>query len=113
MFRKFDEPKVEYTGVFEGKNIFTWLDETAIPTLINFNDDSVETIFHKKKSTIFFFRDDQSAEQKKLVEEFNKAAIINKGKLLFSVSGIRDGMQKKVAEYVGVSTTPKILIVDF
>lgn len=113
MFRKFDEPKVEYTGAFEGKNIFTWVDETAIPTLINFNDDSVETIFHKKKSTIFFFRDDQSAEQKTLVEEFNKAAIINKGKLLFSVSGIRDGMQKKVADYVGVASTPKILIVDF
>jgi len=34
-----------------------------------------------------------------------KAAIANKGKILFAISGVTNGIQKKVADYVGVAAS--------
>jgi len=61
------------------------------------------------------FRDEESAESKKLDETFTKAANANKGKILFSTSGVTKGIQQRLAEFVGVTEKdiPRIVIIEF
>jgi hypothetical protein len=83
-----------FTGKFEGKAINDFVDENSVPTLIEFSDEYIEPIFQKQKPAIFLFRDEESAESKALDELFGKAALANKGKILFSVSGVTKGIQQ-------------------
>lgn len=103
IFRKFDEPKVVHDGAIEHSGLSRWIDASSVPTLIEFSDEYIEPIFQKQKPAIFLFRDEESAESKSLNEKFGKAAEANKGKILFSVSGVTKGIQQRLAEFVGVT----------
>lgn len=115
LFRKFDEPKVVFSGAWEAKAIVSWIDDSSVPTVIEFADEYIEPIFQKQKPAIFLFRDEESAESKKLDEVFTKAANENKGKILFSTSGVTKGIQQRLAEFVGVTEKdlPRIVIIEF
>jgi len=115
LFRKFDENKVTYAGEWNQKAIAEWIEEQSVPTVIEFSDDYIEPIFQKQRPTIFLFRDEESAESKKLDEVFTKAANANKGKILFSTSGVTKGIQQRLAEFVGVTEKdlPRIVIIEF
>lgn len=115
LFRKFDEPKVTYAGAWEAKELARWVEENSVPTLIDFSDEYIEPIFQKQKPAIFLFRDEESSEQKALDDAFGKAATANKGKLIFSVSGVTKGIQQRLAEFVGVTETdiPRIVLIEF
>jgi len=115
LYRKFDEPKVVFSGAWESKAIIAFIEESSVPTVIEFADEYIEPIFQKQKPTIFLFRDEESADSKKLDETFAKAAAGNKGKILFSTSGVTKGIQQRLAEFVGVTEKdlPRIVIIEF
>jgi hypothetical protein len=73
-----------------------------IPTVFAFDDDKIEFIFDQQKPALFLFRaesDSESAFQK----TFEEAAAAHKGKILFSYSGVTDGIQERLAEFIGVT----------
>lgn len=113
LFRTFDEPKVVFDG--ELSNLNTWIEAQSVPTLIEFSDEYIEPIFQKQQPAIFLFRDENSEEQKALVDTFEKAAQEGKGQILFSVSGTTNGIQQRLAEFVGVTgaDTPAIMLIEF
>ena len=116
LFRPFDEPVVHFEGkTTDDAKITEFIEAQSVPTLIEFSDEFIEPIFQKQNAAIFLFRDAESADHKALQETFNKAAVENKGKILFSVSGATEGIQQRVAEYVGVKADdmPAILLIDF
>ena len=115
LFRKFDEPKVTFDGEFTKKAISEWITPNTVPTLIEFGDDYIEPIFQKQQPAIFLFVDNDSTDHKALVETFDKAAHEFKGEILFSYSGIKDGIQSRLAEFVGVtdSDLPRIVLIEF
>lgn len=115
LFRNFDEPKVEFDGKFEAKDISEWIGSNSVPTLIEFSDDYIEPIFQKQQPAIFLFRDPESEDHKKLTEVFDKAAHEFKGQILFSVSGVTNGIQQRLAEFVGVTEAdmPRVMLVEF
>jgi len=90
-----------------------WLSASAVPTLIVFSEDYIEPIFGERKAAIFLFRandQDQSAMQK----AFEEAAIAYKGEILFVVSDCREGIQKRLGEFIGVEFEhmPTIRVLD-
>jgi protein disulfide-isomerase A1 len=113
LFRKFDEPKVEFSGAWESAAIAAFVEENSVPTLVHFSDDFIEPIFQKQKPAIFLFRGEDSA--KDLDESFGKAATANKGRIIFSVSGVTNGIQQRLAEFVGVTDKdlPRIVLIEF
>jgi protein disulfide-isomerase A1 len=113
IFRKFDENTVVYSGNWESSPIVDWLQASSVPTLINFSEDFIEPIFGQRKSAIFLFRSNSDAD-KGFSQTFAEAAKTLKGQILFVVSGVSDGIQQRLGEFIGVeeSNLPTIRILD-
>jgi len=62
----------------------------------------IEPIFDKQQPVLFLFRDESDASSA-FQKTFEEAALAHKGKILFSYSGVTDGIQERLAEFVGVT----------
>lgn len=101
IFRKFDDSPLVFSGDWEVQKIVDWLSTASVPTLIDFSEDFIEPIFGQKKPAIVLFRnkDEDDHEYAKI---FAQAAKELKGEILFVVSGVKDGIQSRLAEFIGV-----------
>jgi protein disulfide-isomerase A1 len=115
VFRQFDEPTVVHTGEATSAAISAFILNASVPTLIEFSDEFIEPIFQKQQPACFLFMDKTNAEHEKLLSVYSKAAEAGKGKILYAYSGVTDGIQQRLAEFVGVETTdmPRLMIVGF
>jgi hypothetical protein len=65
IFRKFDNSgPLVYSGNWENEPIIDWITTSSVPTLIEFSDEYVDSIFGQKRAVIILFRnqDDNSSE---------------------------------------------------
>jgi protein disulfide-isomerase A1 len=113
LFRKFDQPTVVFNGEFKKETLKEFLDANSVPTLIEFSDEYVDAIFSQQKSALFLFRDVKSEKGAALEKQFGEIAKDHKGKILFSVSDVKEGIQNRLSEYVGVpeNKMPLLMIV--
>jgi hypothetical protein len=90
-----------HSGNWEVTPIVDWMLASSVPTLIEFSEDYIEPIFGQKQNAIFLFRskEDSTSTFSKVFEE---AAGKYKGDILFVVSGVSEGIQSRLAEFVGV-----------
>ena len=111
--RKFDESPVAYTGNWETSPIVDWLASTSSPTLIDFSEDYIEPIFGQKSAALFLFLR-KGEEQSAYSKAFTEAASSLKGKILFVTSGVSEGIQQRLAEFIGVDdkALPTIRLLD-
>lgn len=113
LFRKFDESPLVYSGSYETTPVVDFLVSSSVPTLIDFSEDYIEPIFGQRKAALFLFRDPEDSNAD-FVKTFSEAASKLKGEILFVVSGIKDGIQNRLSEFVGVdaSSLPTIRILN-
>lgn len=91
-----------YTGKADPDALLEFVKPLMVPTVFEFTEEEIEAIFGQQQSSLFLFRsgDDKDAAFMKVYEEAAKA---NKGKMLFSFSDIQDGIQSRIAEFMGVT----------
>jgi protein disulfide-isomerase A1 len=101
-FRKFEETTVPYTGSADPDALSEFAKPLMVPTVFEFTEEEIEPIFGQQQPTLFLFRSgtDKNAEFMKTFEEAAKA---NKGKMLFSYTDIADGIQSRIAEFMGIT----------
>jgi len=89
------------------------MQDSSVPTLIEFSEDYIEPIFGQRKPAIILFRNKEDSESD-FANTFKDAAIKLKGKIIFVVSGIKDGIQHRLADFIGVDEkqVPTIRILD-
>lgn len=102
-----------YSGPLSSSAIVDWMQASSVPTLIDFSDEYIEPIFGQRKAAVFLFRskeDDETDYSKTFADAANKL----KGDILFVKSGIKDGIQHRLAEFIGVeeSMLPTIRILN-
>lgn len=115
IFRHFDEPVVKHTGAFTVEALKSWIGTASVPTLIEFADEYIEPIFQQQQTAAFLFIDKKNDQHAKLLKSYEKAANDNKGRLLYVHSGIKDGIQSRLADFVGVEDKdlPRLMIIAF
>lgn len=91
-----------YTGDLNVDALAAWASPLMIPTVFLFDEDKIEFIFDKQNPVMFLFRDEKDADSD-FSKVFADAAAAHKGKILFSFSGVTDGIQERLAEFVGVT----------
>jgi len=82
----------------------------AVETLFEFSEDSVEPIFHEQNPVILLMIDGEG-DHKKAFEAASKEL---KGQILFSYSGVMEGIQEQLGEFIGVTQEdlPTIRIIE-
>lgn len=115
VYRKFDEPVVVHSGDMTKDAISSFVSTSSVPTLIEFGEEYIEPIFQNQKPAVFLFVDKKNDEHQKLVETLGTAAQANKGRIFFAHSGVKDGIQQRLAEFTGVTAEnlPRLMIVGF
>ena len=115
VFRKFDEPFVVFSGDFTHDAIHDFVSKSSVPSLIEFSDQYIEPIFQQQKPALFLFINKGDAEHAKLLTVLTQASKELKGKILFAHSGVKDGIQQRLGEFVGVTDKdmPRLMIVGF
>ncbi len=101
LFRKFDSPKVAFSGNFETTPVIDFLLAQSVPILIEFSEDYIEPIFGQRKAAIFLFRGAKDQDSA-FVQTFSQAANQLRGQILFVVSGVTEGIQQRLGEFIGV-----------
>lgn len=81
-------------------DILNFASGNSVPTLITFSEDYIDPIFGKRNPALMLFANDDDAAYSKVFAEASQAF---KGKILFVKSGATDGIQAKLAEFVGVT----------
>ena len=113
LYRQFDEPFVLFDGKYASEEILNFVSKSSIPTLIEFHEDYIKPIFQDQKDAIFLMVNKK--DNNKLFSTFEEAAKEQKGKLLFVHSGITEGIQQRLAEFLGVTAAdmPRLVVITF
>jgi len=104
LIRTFDDSPLSYVAT-DGEplavsDILAFATGNSVPTLIEFSEDYIEPIFGKRQAALMLFAANDDAAYSAV---FAEAAKAHKGKVLFVKSGATEGIQQKLAEFVGVS----------
>lgn len=111
VMRTFDASPVHYAGEATHEGITAFMEKNSVPTLIEFSEDYIEPIFGKGNTAVILFTNEKDTAYGKVWAE---AANTLKGDILFVVSGTKEGIQSRLAEFIGVTEadTPTIRLLS-
>jgi len=98
--RKFDESPLNYAGASTEDDLVAFGKTSSVPRLITFSEDFIEPIFGDRNPAVILFTEETGTPYQ---EVFTKAATDMQGEILFVTSGVTDGIQSRLAEFVGVT----------
>lgn len=113
LFRQFDSPVVVYSGNWETTPVIDFMMANSVPTLIEFSEDYIEPIFGQRRPALFLFRSKADSEAD-FAKVFKEASETLKGEILFVVSGVSEGIQQRLGEFIGVEekNLPTLRLLD-
>jgi protein disulfide-isomerase A1 len=101
-FRKFETTEMKYEGKPDKDSLSAFVKPLMVPTVFEFSEDEIEAVFGQQQTTIILFRS-QTDKDAAFMSVFEEAAKTNKGKMLFSYSDVADGIQQRLAEFMGLT----------
>ena len=113
LYKDFDEKRDEISG-FNEKDLSDFVEIKSQKRVSTFDDKTTDIVFGKNQPTICYFgeKGDKWDEAEKLLEKIAPKAL--EKKLKVTMTEIKDGMGKRIAEYIGVKKAdiPSIRIID-
>ena len=97
--RRFDESPLGYTGGASEDEIIEFAKKASVPRLITFSEDFIEPIFGDRNPALILFTEESDQGYQGV---YSQAAKDHQGEILFVTSGVTDGIQSRLAEFVGV-----------
>jgi len=109
--RNFDESPLAYAGGLTEDEIVEWAKTASVPRLIEFSEDYIEPIFGEQKNAAILFTEETGKDYQAAFEQASKDL---QGQILFVTSGASEGIQSRLAEFVGVTkeSMPTLRIVS-
>jgi len=96
--RNFDESPIAVSGTSED-DIVEFAKKSSVPRLITFSEDYIEPIFGDHQSAIILFTEESDSAYQGV---FAQAAKDLQGEILFVTSGVSEGIQSRLGEFIGV-----------
>jgi len=101
-YRKFEEQVMPYSGKADKDALVEFVKPLMVPTVFEFTEDEIEAVFGQQQPTVILFRAKSDADAA-FMATFKDAAVTHKGKMLFTYSDVSDGIQERLAEFMGVT----------
>ena len=115
IFRKFDHMNnAELKTVYTAEELKTFVDGNSTRLIASFDEKTAQLIFGKQVPGLFFYRAKGTEAEKTFDEIANDIAVELKGKIQIVVTDIQDDLEKRLAEYIGVTNAdlPTVRIHD-
>ena len=113
LYKKFDEKRDELSG-FKEKDLADFVTIKSQKRVSTFDDKTTQIVFGDNQPTICYFgvKGEKWDEAEKLLDKIADKAM--EKKLKVTMTEIKDGMGKRIAEYIGVKDAdlPSIRIID-
>lgn len=112
LFKNFDDRKAVYEGKVNVSAIVSWVTESKRPSVMPFNDETIEHIFRNSNPALFIFRNE--AEGQSYTQLLNDLSPKVKGTISLSYADLNQESNKRLAEYLGLkaSAQPLAFLVD-
>jgi len=109
--RRFDESPLQYSGENNKDAIVKFAKDSSVPVLISFSEDYIEPIFADHNPALVLFTEETGQGYQ---DAFAAAAKELKGEILFVTSGVTEGIQARLADFLGTTKEdmPCIRLID-
>lgn len=112
LFKQFDEGRNDWEGEMTTDGLNEWISTQSVRTIMPFDQKAAQMIFGGGSQCMFLFTEDGEASDAAM-DALTEASSELKGNILMSTSGVVDGLDKRLADYVGVTgDLPQVWIVD-
>jgi protein disulfide-isomerase A1 len=114
LFKKFDEKRNDLAENLSESSIKSFIAKHSSPLVMKFDEKCAQLIFGKSTPGLFLYRDKNSEKTAEFDAIMNKIANEVAGKLQVVVTDIKEGLETRLAEYIGVTAAdlPTIRIHD-
>lgn len=102
LFKKFDEGRNDLTENITEEKINEFINAHSSPLIMKFDDKAAQLIFGKNQPALVLYRDknsEKTAELDKIMTEYAPEVV---GKLQVVITDIKEGLESRLAEYIGV-----------
>jgi protein disulfide-isomerase A1 len=98
--RRFDDSPIAYTDEPNKQKIIDWARSYSVPSLMVFSEEFIEPIFADKQPALILFTEESGQGYQ---DVFAQAAKDQRGSILFVTSGVNDGIQARLGEFLGIA----------
>merc|ERR1712018_673480 len=101
MFKKFDEPRHDYSGDAKSSAIQKWISTNSVPSVWEFNQDNAQKIFAQKAKThfLYFIKGDDVQEQ---IEPLKSVSKEFTHKIVFAYIDSNTASNTQVMKFFGI-----------
>jgi len=113
LFKKFDEGRNDLPQ-FDETSLRSFIQANASPLIMSFDEKCAQLIFGKSVPGIFLYRDRNSEKSAEYEAVIKAIAEKLRGKLQFVITDIKEGLETRLAEYIGITAAdlPTVRIHD-
>ena len=114
IFKDFDEKRNDLNKGYTAEEFNNFINSKSTPTVMKFDEKSAQLIFGKATPALFLYYDKNSSNASTLETMINEVAGQVKDKIKVVATGITDGLEARLAEYIGITAAdlPSIRIAD-
>jgi protein disulfide-isomerase A1 len=105
LFKKFDEGRNDYTGEFTEASIKSFVEINSKPHAMKFEDKAAQLIFANKTPALILYRKENAENTPELDRILKTVAAQFKGKLQVVTTDIKQGLEVRLADYIGITDT--------
>jgi len=99
IFKKFDDKRNDFKGVFTKKEIIAFIDKKRVPSLMPFDNEVLELIFKRNMPILTIFRREGTHHE----EEVYKGVELVKNNIITSYADLTSEANRRLAEYFGLT----------
>jgi protein disulfide-isomerase A1 len=114
LFKKFDDKRNDHTQELTEEGLRAFINQHSSPLVMHFDEKCAQVIFGKSQPGLFLYRDRNSEKSAEYDRVLTTVAADLKGKLQVVLTGITEGLETRLAEYIGVTSAdlPSVRIHD-
>jgi protein disulfide-isomerase A1 len=114
IFKKFDEGRNDLAKGYNLSAFKDFIDNKTVPTIMKFDEKCAQHVFGKSNPGLFLYYDKNSENAAALEAILKEVAEKVKGHIQVISTGIKEGLETRLAEYIGVTQAdlPTVRIAD-
>ena len=114
LFKNFDEKRNDLAKGYSAEDFKTFVTSKSSPTVMKFDEKCAQLIFGKATPGLFLYYDRNASSASTLESMLNEVATQVKDKIQVVATGITEGLETRLAEYIGITAEdlPSVRIAD-